>query len=170
MEPFQIDNTNKIEAAKVLCLFVLAMTMPSLAASTHKNDLSFPMARLRRSTIPRRTGTGQPRPDPDSLRRAASSSRARHSLGLACGGGMCSQEYISVECDVCGTEYSCYRPRRVGFERCTDMPCQGLRRYTTPMQGGTCASCIMVEKRAEQDLRRGPVAAAERKGSGYAGY
>lgn len=83
---------------------------------------------------------------------------------------MCSQEYISVECNVCGTEYSHYKPRSVGFEQCRDSPCRGLTKYTTAMQGGTCAACIMEEKRAEQDRSRGPAAAEERRGSAYGGY
>jgi hypothetical protein len=83
---------------------------------------------------------------------------------------MCSQEYISVECDVCATEYSCYKVKNEGFEKCRDDPCKGVTKYVTGMQGGTCASCIMEEKRAEQDRRRGPAAGAVRKSSCYGGY
>lgn len=84
---------------------------------------------------------------------------------------MCSQEYISLECDVCCKEYSCYKRRKCGLERCSDRPCKGLTKYVTPEQGGTCARCIMEEKRKEQDSKRGPIAAEERRfGSGYGGY
>lgn len=107
-------------------------------------------------------------PEPDPFEQSSFPSRALHSLGLAY--SMCSQEYISVECNVCGMEYSHYKPRNIGFGKCTDNSCKGLTRHTTPMQGGTCASCIMEEKRAEQDRKRGPAAAEERKGSGYSGY
>jgi hypothetical protein len=84
---------------------------------------------------------------------------------------MCSQEYISIECDVCSTEYSRYKRRTGGFEKCTDKPCKGLTKYVTAEQGGTCASCIMDEKRKEQNAKWGRSVAGEwRKGSAYGGY
>jgi hypothetical protein len=149
MRSCQLDTTTIIDSSKALRLFILTQSVvTSPFRLCLQVQLSFPMAGLLHSRRHNLKSTIDRTRSVQDISDSNISCRALHSLRLVY--TMCSQEYISLQCDVCSKEYSHYKPRTGGFQRCTDKPCEGLTNYTTPVQGGTCASCIMVEKREDK--------------------